>query len=656
MTANRPMTNSKKQEMQQRKELSKERQDGAIQELLKTVIQKGGRELISAIMETVGAYYQADRCYIFEEDPTGRTISNTYEWCAPGVVPEKDNLQDVPIENLNPWLSEFKKRGTFYLTCDDEYAKKEPLIYQVLEPQNIKSLMAAPMVESGLEIGFLGVDNPRENTDHRLYLSVAATSAYHELRSIHEKERLEQARDEAEATHREIEAIHQTLGSGDWKMHFDETGKMLSCSWSPEFRRMLGYQSLEDFPDELESWSDLLVPGDKERTIHHYWDVVNDYTGQKTYNVEYRLITKNRGERWFRAIGRLTRRTDGSPVTFYGIFLDIDDEKRSLLAEKSHYNSIIEAISGEYHTVWYITKADLEMHFLRSSGKTTIQNAVNMGLGNANYDRAMKEYVDTYVLEEDRARVEEATSSAVVREKIKGRPVYTVNYHRRDDAGNVTYHQMAFADADDDFILAYRDIDDMMREELEKERARQNEEAKTTNLVAALSSVYTVVVLADMADGISRPVKMDSASQGMHSGYFAKAGRPYSTKTYVDTYVHPEDRKLFEPVLRIEDCREYFSQHKEYSFNFRSVRDGVVHYVQAQFVRPDADRDELVIGYRNIDEQEAERLEKTRQEHELLGIIEALSSEYVSVYLINKEKDTFRTLRANEVGASVIAE
>ena len=209
------------------------------------------------------------------------------------------------------------------------------------------------------------------------------------------KEQLEQARYAAEAVHREIEAIHLALGSGDWKMQFDGKGKMLSCSWSPEFRRMLGYESLEDFPDLLESWSDLLVPEDKERTLHHYWDVVNDWSGQKTYNVEYRLMTKNRGERWFRAIGRLTRRADGSPITFYGVFLDIDDEKRSLLAEKSHYNSIIEAISGEYHTVWYITKADLEMHFIRSSGKTTIQNAVNMGLGNANYDRAMKKYVVT---------------------------------------------------------------------------------------------------------------------------------------------------------------------------------------------------------------------------------------------------------------------
>ena len=66
----------------ERQELLKAREDDAIRKILNIVVQKGDRELITAIMETVGAYYEADRCYIFEEDPTGRYIANTYEWCA----------------------------------------------------------------------------------------------------------------------------------------------------------------------------------------------------------------------------------------------------------------------------------------------------------------------------------------------------------------------------------------------------------------------------------------------------------------------------------------------------------------------------------------------------------------------------------------------
>ena len=131
--------------------------------------------------------------YIFEEDPTGQYIANTYEWCAPGVTPEKDNLQSVPAAMMDPWVEQFQKQGTFYLSCDDEYAEKEPIIYEVLEPQNIQSLMAAPMMESGREIGFMGVDNPKVNTGHKLYLSIAAVSAYHEMRAIRDKDNLEQS-------------------------------------------------------------------------------------------------------------------------------------------------------------------------------------------------------------------------------------------------------------------------------------------------------------------------------------------------------------------------------------------------------------------------------------------------------------------------------
>ena len=284
------------------------------------------------------------------------------------------------------------------------------------------------------------------------------------------QETVNRALKSARAANQEIEAVHLALGSGDWQMAFDEKGDMLSCTWSPEFRRMLGYTSLEDFPDLLESWSDLLHPEDKERVLTHYWDVVRDRTGQKTYDVYYRLATRNRGERWFRAVGRLTRRPDGSPVTFYGIFLDVDNERRQEMKDKDRSNAILEAVSREYHTMWLITKADNEMHFLRSNGITTIQKSVDMGKGNADYDQAVTKYIDTYVVEDDRERVAEGVRSATVLEEITRQPIYTVNYKRRDDEGNITYHQMAFADVGDGFILAYHDIDALIREEETKQQ------------------------------------------------------------------------------------------------------------------------------------------------------------------------------------------
>ena len=126
-----------------------------------------------------------------------------------------------------------------------------------------------------------------------------------------------------------LDTIHEMLTSGRWAMDFNKEGVMVEVKWSDEFRRMLGYHSREDFPDVLESWSDLLHPDDKERVLKEFQDTIFDYTGQKTYDVEYRLLTKNRGYRWYRAVGKLIRRPDGSPVTYVGIFIDITERKET---------------------------------------------------------------------------------------------------------------------------------------------------------------------------------------------------------------------------------------------------------------------------------------------------------------------------------------
>ena len=127
-----------------------------------------------------------------------------------------------------------------------------------------------------------------------------------------------------------LDTIHEMLGSGKWNMDFDESGVMTNVYWSDEFRRMLGYHGAEDFPDVLESWSNLLHPDDKDRILNEFNETVADYTGKRTYDVEYRLLTKNKGYRWFRAVGKPTRRPDGSPVTYVGVFLDITDRKDML--------------------------------------------------------------------------------------------------------------------------------------------------------------------------------------------------------------------------------------------------------------------------------------------------------------------------------------
>ena len=95
--------------------------------------------------------------------------------------------------------------------------------------------------------------------------------------------------------------IHEALGSGAWRMQYNEWGEMTACLWSDTMRHMLGFASKEDFPDRFESWSDRLHPEDKGHTLQNYEETVRDYSGQKTYDVEYRLMVKDGTYHWFRA-------------------------------------------------------------------------------------------------------------------------------------------------------------------------------------------------------------------------------------------------------------------------------------------------------------------------------------------------------------------
>ncbi len=141
-----------------------------------------------------------------------------------------------------------------------------------------------------------------------------------------------------------LRMVQEFVSSSMWFMEFDELGEMSSVNWSNELRSMLGYHDETDFPNTLESWSDLLYEEDKAHVMEEFYSTIADYTGKKTYSVEYRMLTKNQGWRWFQAAGKLSRKTDGTPVTFMGIFVDITRQKLTEEALESQRKLLEDAL------------------------------------------------------------------------------------------------------------------------------------------------------------------------------------------------------------------------------------------------------------------------------------------------------------------------
>ena len=147
---------------------------------------------------------------------------------------------------------------------------------------------------------------------------------YRPIDDIMKEEKKYQEELEKEVT--ALRNIHAALGSGAWKLQYNELGEMTACEWSDTMRKMLGFASKEDFPDQFDSWKSRLHPEDREETLKSYESVVHDYTGQKVYDVEYRVCAKDGTYHWFRAAGQLSRREDGSPITFDGVFINTDEK------------------------------------------------------------------------------------------------------------------------------------------------------------------------------------------------------------------------------------------------------------------------------------------------------------------------------------------
>lgn len=129
------------------------------------------------ILAELGQAVAADRVYIFDYDFKRQTCSNTFEWCAEGIIPELQNLQQVPLSLLPQWLSTHLKGQEMYLP-DVPAMPDDDALKQVLQPQGIKSLLTLPIRTEQQLLGFVGFDSVRQHhyytEQERLLLNVFA--------------------------------------------------------------------------------------------------------------------------------------------------------------------------------------------------------------------------------------------------------------------------------------------------------------------------------------------------------------------------------------------------------------------------------------------------------------------------------------------------
>lgn len=144
------------------------------------------------------------------------------------------------------------------------------------------------------------------------------------LRDIHD----ELQRDhEHEVIITRFELAREMLSDGLWDMEViagDPVNPKNPFWWSTQFRRLLGFETVEEFPDVLDSWASRLHPDDKERSLAAFGSHLNDRSGKTPFDIEYRLKMKTGEYRWFRARGQTRRDAQGAPLRVVGALVDVN--------------------------------------------------------------------------------------------------------------------------------------------------------------------------------------------------------------------------------------------------------------------------------------------------------------------------------------------
>lgn len=110
-------------------------------------------EAINNVLAFAGDHAGVSRSYIFESVSDTMT-SNTYEWCAPGVDPAIEQLQNLPKDEYS--YDDLISNG-LAITDDIRQLSEEDRL--VLEPQGIKSLAIIPILSQGVPLGYVGFDD-----------------------------------------------------------------------------------------------------------------------------------------------------------------------------------------------------------------------------------------------------------------------------------------------------------------------------------------------------------------------------------------------------------------------------------------------------------------------------------------------------------------
>ena len=161
---------------------------------------------------------------------------------------------------------------------------------------------------------------------------------------------------------------------------------------------------------------------------------------------------------------------------------------------------------------------------------------------------------------------------------------------------------------------------------------------RSLEIIDLFASEYAAVYHVDTVTGVLTTYAMNSDTVSNLSRPF-RNGMSFRDAyvLFTDTFVYSEDREMFKAACTLEKINMELQAHKSYSIIFRCVMDETKEpfYCEMKFMKLGSDSEELsafVLGIANRDDAVRKEKAEALQRAQYHAVIQALSSEYGSIY------------------------
>lgn len=303
---------------------------------------------INFMLKSIGEFTDADRAYVFETSEN-HTSTNTYEWCAAGVVPQIQNLRDIPFESMPKWIEVFLRGENILIEDLEAYRESMPLEYELLKFQNVSTLIAFPISVREKLIGFVGVDNPdmkKSNLIHRLLSLLGKYVGTMIEDHKNEQMRLEVVASKSRLDYQlEMDEILRGAQIGIWTLEMDE-GATPRMRPNSTMRTLLGVS--EDMsPEDIYHFWYARIP---QKYVSQLLDYIQKVPNEGYSEITYPWNHPDLGQIWVRSGGSIYRDYTGNGVCIRGYHQDVT---RNIENERK-YQNLTAATSQIYHAIYHI--------------------------------------------------------------------------------------------------------------------------------------------------------------------------------------------------------------------------------------------------------------------------------------------------------------